>query len=198
MLSIFGMVTRFARDPLNIHARNILVTAKAKSKSWFCKLRDLCLLYNLPHPLSILEFPPSKEQFKKTTTSHVIRYWEEKFRGEAALLPSLHYFKPEFMNLKTPHLIWRTAGSNPYEVSKAIQQARLLSGRYRTADLEKNWTSNREGLCQNCLECAETVEHMLLSCTAYHETKKKLYSLWLSTSIPVVYALVLNALSSEK
>ena len=32
---------------------------------------------------------------------------------------------------KTPHLIWRTAGSNPYDVSEAIQQARLLSDHYR-------------------------------------------------------------------
>ena len=198
MLSLFGMVARLPRDPLNIHARNILVTAKASSKSWFCKLRDVCLLYNLPHPLSILDFPPSKEQFKKTTTSHVITYWEEKLRGEAALLPSLLYFKPEFMNLKTPHLIWKTAGSNPYEVSKAIQQARLLSGRYRLAVLEKNWTNNREGICQNCFESPETLEHMLISCSAYLETKKKLYSLWLATSLQVVYELILTALSSEK
>ena len=102
------------------------------------------------------------------------------------------------MNLKTPHLIWRTAGSNPYEVSKAIQQARFLSGRYRSADLEKHWTNNKNGICQNCFDSVETVEHILISCSAYQETKQKLYSLWLSTKLPVVYELILTALSSEK
>ena len=28
--------------------------------------------------------------------------------------------------------LWTSASGNPYEVSKAIQQGRLLSGRYRT------------------------------------------------------------------
>jgi hypothetical protein len=128
MLTLFGMVARLQDDPLKIHARNILVTAKSSSKSWFCQLRDLCLTYQLPHPIIILDNPPNKEAFKKLIKARVVDYWETKLRGEASLLSSLVYFKPEFMSLTKPHPIWTTAGSNPYEVSKAIQQARFLSG----------------------------------------------------------------------
>ena len=198
MLTLFGMVTRLTSDPLNIHARYALTTAKTTSRSWFCQIRDICLLYSLPHPLSLLSFPPSKDEFKKRIKAHVISYWEDKLRGEAALLPSLTNFKPEFMSLNTPHLLWRTAGSNPYEVAKAIQQARFLSGRYRSGYLEKHWSSNREGTCYNCLQAPETIEHILISCISYKETKKNLYNLWLSTKIPIVYQLVLSALSSDK
>ena len=180
MLGLFGMVARLSGDPLNVHARNALVSAKTTSKSWFCQLRDVCLLYNLPHPISILDCPPSKDDYKKQIIAHVTSYWETKLRSEATLLPSLCYFKPEFMSLKTPHLLWKTAGSNPYEVAKAVQQARFLSGRYRTGNLEKHWSHNKEGICYNCHESAETTEHILIFCKAYNETKKKLYSLWLS------------------
>ena len=199
MLSLFGMVARLPGDVLNIRARDALISKKPKSKSWFCQIRDICLTYNLPHPLRLLDFPPSKDDMKKLTTARVLSYWETKLRGEASLLPSLQNFKPEFMSLKTPHLIWRTVGSNPYEVSKAIQQARFLSGRYRSSYLERHFTQNREGVCINCNSGElETIEHILISCNAFTETKKKLYKLWLSTKIPIVYELVLTALSSDK
>ena len=129
MLSLFGMVARLPSDPLNIHARNFLVTAKTTSKSWFCQICDISLKFQLPHPLAILDYPPGKECYKKLVKSHVVDFWERTLRGEACLLPSIPNFKPEFMGLKNPHPIWSTAGCNPYEVSKAIQQARFLSGR---------------------------------------------------------------------
>ena len=118
------MVARLTDDPLTNHARNVLVSAKSSSKSWFCQIRDLCLMYTLPHPLVILQTKPSKVAYKKLVLSNVISLWETKLRGETALLSSLVNFKPEFMSLKKAHpiYIWSTTGSNPPEVSKAIQQ----------------------------------------------------------------------------
>ena len=199
MLGLFGMVARLTDDPLTIHARNVLVAAKSSSKSWFCQIRELCLLYALPHPLVILQTKPSKVAYKKLVLSNVISYWETKLRGEAALLSSLVNFKPEFMSLKKAHPIWSTTGSNPHEVTKAIQQARFLSGRYRSESLIKNWTKNKEGYCNSttCTHEIETIEHILIHCKAYSECKKSLYSLWLSATNPVVLTLILEAFSSE-
>ena len=92
-----------------------------------------------------------------------ISYWENRLRGEAALLSSLVNFMPEFMSLKKPHPIWLTAGSNPYEISKAIQQAKFLSGRYRTEVLAKHWTKNKSGFCQSS-SCISVVEQWSISC----------------------------------
>jgi hypothetical protein len=199
MLTLFGMVARLRDDPLNIHARNILITAKSSSKSWFCQLRDVCLLYQLPHPLAILDNPPNREAFKKLIKARVVDHWEVKLRGEASLLSSLVYFQPEYMSLTKPHPIWSTAGSNPYEVSKAVQQARFLSGRYRSEYLSRHWTNNKDGYCLSptCSNELETVEHILIHCRAYNECKSRLYSLWLSSSNSVVHNLVLGALSQE-
>ena len=72
MLSLFGMVARLPNDPLNIHARNVLTTRKSSSKSWFQQLRDICLMYWIPHPLTFLDNPPDKERFKKLIKSRII------------------------------------------------------------------------------------------------------------------------------
>ena len=105
------------------------------------------------------------------------------------------------MSLRKPHPIWSTAGSNPYEVSKAIQQARFLSGRYRSACLERHWKSgNREGFCQapTCTDELETVKHILTECEAYNRCKNSIYSLWFSETNPNVIELVVEALTSDK
>ena len=104
------------------------------------------------------------------------------------------------MNLTKPHPIWSTAGSNPYEVSKVIQQARFLSGRYRSANLTKHWsTHNREGFCASstCFRQAETIEHILVQCVAYSDCRRRLCSLWLSTPNKVIYELISDALTSD-
>ena len=88
-LSLFGMITRLLDDPLNKHAKNVLLTSPKSSKSWFLKIRSLCLQYGLPHPLLLLSSPKSKETFKKMCKSRVIDYWEMCLRSEADLLPSL-------------------------------------------------------------------------------------------------------------
>ena len=199
ILSLFGMVARLRSDPLNIHAQKILTGAKSSSKSWFLLVRDICLMYGLPHPITILENPPSKESFKKICKARIVSYWETKLRGESSLLPSLQYFHPQFMNLTKPHPIWATAGSNPYEISKAIQQAHFLSGRYKSANLMRHWAANKNGFClaPTCQNTVESLEHILVHCKAYTESKARLYSLWLSTQNKVVFNLVIEALSNE-
>ena len=128
--------------------------------------------------------------------SHVISYWENKLRGEAAPLLSLSYFHPSFMSLVKPHPIWTTVGSNPFEVTKAIQQARFLSGRYRSESLASHWSTNTNGYClaPTCNTTVETIEHILTECASYRETMRNLCNLWLSVSNPHVLILVLDAL----
>ena len=134
-LALFGMITRLGGDRLNSHAIHVLKTAKYSYKSWFWQIRDICLLYGLPHPLLLLDNPPTKHTFKQLIKSKVIDHWEIKLRDEAGTLKSLSNFHPQYMSLTKPHPLWSTVGSNPHEVTKAIQQARFLSGRYRTETL---------------------------------------------------------------
>ena len=194
-LSIFGMVTKLRENPLNLHARNILTSWKSSSKSWVFQIRDICMQYSLPHPLQLLDNPLGKESLKKLVKSHVVDYWEVTLRAEVSLLPSLPHFFPHFMSLTDPHPLCTSAGANPYEVSKAVQQARLLSGRYRTENLCRHWSSNRNGWCMSgtCQEQVETVEHMIVVCKAYQEVREQHFSMWLSHPDPVVRQLLSRA-----
>ena len=85
--------------------------------------------------------------------------------------PSLKYLQTGFMGLSTCHPMFRLCGSLPWEVEKAVSQARLLSGRYRVEALSCHWTSwNRKGLCSlpdywgTNSSHQGTVEAFLLSC----------------------------------
>ena len=131
--------------------------------------------------------------------SHVINYWEQKLRSNAAPLLSLNYFNPEFMSLVKPHPLILTAGSSPYEVTKSRVQALFLSGRYRTEQLCSHWSSNTEGLCllTSCLGLGikEDLELILISCRSLAGTRERLvnFTIKYSKSVPLLSPIMLDS-----
>ena len=166
-LSLFNMITRLPENILNKIARYILTIAKDNDKSWFSSISLLCLKYDLPHPLYLLDNPLPKEMAKSLVKKKVQDFWQSTFRMECSPLPSLKYFKPEYMSLHRPHPIWTTCGNNSYEVAKAIIQARFLSGRYRSESLTTHFA---KGNSPNCSICPEkpigSIEHILTMCSS--------------------------------
>jgi hypothetical protein len=177
-LSLFGMVTRLQGNIIHRHANNVLLKDKLSSRSWFLQIRELCIEYNLPHPLVLLEYPLSKSSYKNMVNKAVVSFWESKLRAEAAGLLSLEFFRPQFMSLTTPHPMWLTARSSPYEVIKATVQAKMLSGRYRTEKLCSHWSQNKPGYCllPSCAgqERVEDIAHILISCPSLCNTRSTL------------------------
>ena len=202
-LTLFGLVCRLKGDPLHQHAVQILLTSSPTTQSWFIQVRNLLLQYHLPHPLQLLHDPPSKDIFKKLVRSRVLDFWETKLRSEAALLPSLRYFHPNFLSLVTPHRLLKSAGSNMYEVSKAKIQLLFLSRQYPCGERTRHWTlDNREGYCSypacTQMEVVESPEHILLSCQAYHSARLQLITAALRTRNPQTHALFLSHLFSSR
>ena len=201
MLSLFGMLARLndGNNVLATHARNIFASAKASSKSWFLEIQKISLKYLLPHPITFLNSPPKKLPFKKLVKSAVLDFWERKYRTEAAFLKegSLRYFDPNFMSLSRTHPLFTTCGSSPYEVKKAVIQARYLSGRARVESLTRHWDlSNREGICPLCsiiTPTLGTIEHFLLSggCPALVEARLSMLTFINAYLVPRPYLLPL-------
>ena len=199
MFSLFGMLSRLhgGDNILANYARDALASAKPSSKSWFLELQRIFLKYLLPHPITILQNPPSKAAFKKLVKSAVTDFWEQKLRGQAMFLrnKSLKYFHPEFMSLSSTHPIFLTCGSSPYEASKAVIQARFLSGRARVESLTKYWDlTNKEGICPLCQlirPLPGTIEHLLLSggCPALVEARLSMLSMINAYLVPRPYLL---------
>ena len=129
--------------------------------------------YGLPHPLTLLQEPPTKPAYKRLVKSKVVDYWEVKLRIEASKLSSLEYFKPAYMSLTKPHLLWTSCGSSSFETHKALITAKMLAGRYLTDSLQRHWTDNKAGVCllPACkpLQVQGTLVHILLYCASLHE-----------------------------
>ena len=134
-------------------------------------MRNLLLMYQLPHPLNLLANPPTKESFKKLVKAKVTDYWDTKLRMEASFLPSLPYFCPEFLSLTSTHRLWTSAVNNSYELAKSRIQLLFLCSQYPCAKLTRHWSSdNSLGLCSfpSCREnnIVESPGHVLLHCPA--------------------------------
>ena len=198
-LSLFSMICHLPDDPLHKRAKFALSTCDKGSKSWFSQVRGLCLQYGLPHPLHLLHEPLSKSKFRKLVRSRVVDYWESKLRAEVLSLDSLKYFKPEFHSLLYPHPILWTAGANPYEVSKALIQCKMLSGRYRSEVVARHWSNNPNGFClaPTCAQVPESLEHILLYCPSYQSSRSKLVKLWQATRIPAITNVISSVLAQS-
>ena len=184
--SLLLMIAKLGPDHiLHQHGTFILSsTDVAQSKfSWFCQVKSLCHRYSLPDPLYILQNPPTKDFFKRLAKQHVIDWWNVKLRDEAnpAKLPSLEHFRANFMSLSTPHPIWTSARSSPYEIRKATVQARMLSGRYRTCWLRRHWSGDSSGTCKipGCVGVPGTLQHLATGeCHGLSNAYIRATSLW--------------------
>ena len=159
------MVCLLQESVLHQIAKYQLSTSRFTNGSWIMRVRDLCILYGLPSPLAMLQDPIPKPKFKALVKSRVVDYWEVKLRSDALSLSSLKFFHPHYMSLLKPHPLWTTCGANPFEVNKAIVQARMLSGRYPTDKLVRHWSKNKSCVCL-LLGCSGSalgsLEHLLL------------------------------------
>ena len=165
-LTLFGAICRLPGNILNTLARNSLTSSSDSDNSWFAQIREICHKYGLPHPLKLLELPPSKEAFKTLLKLNIANYWQlflsNKIRNGDQQMSSLKYFKPQFMSLLRPHPILTTVGNNSYETNKMIIQLRMLSGRFRSGSLLKYFSPNNSGVCELCLLEEEDLSHILL------------------------------------
>ena len=178
-LSLFGMICRLKENILKSLAMKVLVEAKPSANSWFQQIRESCILYSLPHPIQLLDCPPTKFSFKNLCKLKVQEYWHSKLVQEASPLISLQYFKPSFLSFKTPHPIWTSLNGNPYQTEAAKIQAWFLSGRYRNERLCRFWSQNKEGFCllESCNgKCIiEDTYHIIITCNSLVETRRRLF-----------------------
>ena len=81
-LSLFSMICRLPGTILNRIAYSVFSSHPDFYKSWFLQIRILCIKYNLPSPLSLLSYPPAKEESKKLFKLKIVDWWQTTFRSE--------------------------------------------------------------------------------------------------------------------
>ena len=200
-LSLFTMICHLPEDPLHSHARFALTVLGASANSWFGQIKKLCMQYELPHPMVLLEDPPSKPVLKKRIKLKVLEYWHKLLAEECTSLDSLLYFDPYRSSLVHPQPLWTASAGNSYECSKSMIQARMVSGRYRTEMMCRFWSSNRMGYClaETCHEVPGTLEHLLVQCPALEGVRSRLLTLFSTKTIglPALHHLVMKKVLSS-
>ena len=196
------MICHLPTDPLNILARQALTSSPKSAKSWFQQLRDLCLKYQLPHPIILLDSPPTKYQFKRMIKTSIMNFWQRVIGSETEGLVSLKYLRPTQYTLTQPSLLWLTSRVSSFECSKSTVVAKMISGRFRTEELSKHWTpSNRQGYClaDTCDEVAGSLEHILVECPALQGARNRQIELWLnkSSAYPALHQMIRMILASS-
>ena len=176
-LSLFIMICHLNGNILNILTKDLLIASKPSTRSWSYGLQGLCIQYELPHPLHMIDYPIPKDYFKKLCKQKVLEYWHKRLTLKAGL-PSLQYLHPSFLSLTRPHPIWTSLDNNPYQAKAARIQALFLSGRYRAARLTRFWSHNKDGFCvlpicknQNIYE---DIEHIFLRCQGLTDVRRRL------------------------
>ena len=197
ILSLFSMICHLQGNPLNYIAREAIVRARPSSRSWFLMLRDICVKYDLPHPLILLESPMPKNKFKTLYKLKVTEVWHSHLVESCKSFPSLRYLCPEFLSLSRPHPIFAFIRGNAYELRAAYLQALLLCGRFRTERIKRHWTDNKLGICLspicNNLKLLDTQEHFLLYCHGLSDERRRLLNFTLAYSLDKpVFKLLLN------
>ena len=189
------MISRLPASSVSHQVSTYLLKEPSVSKkSWIYQISEICEQYGLPEPLQWLQCPLPKLPFKRLVKKRVTDYCDQILRAEAAdpRYSSLLYFDPRFMSRSSPHPIWTTASSSPAQVAMAFVQAQMLSGRYSSESLCRNWSKNKGGFCllsPGCEGLEEDLPHILSSCVGLAPIRKKLVSFTLeycSNTAPVI------------
>ena len=159
-------------------------------------------MYDLPDPLLLLQCPPQKLNFKQEYKRKISGYWHMLFVNECRDLKSLKYFRPELYSLSKPHYLWISSAGRPYESSKSTILARMLSGRYRSEFFTRHFKVNSNGLCSanTCENVMGTLEHILMSCPAYNNTREQQFALCLSKTVmfPFLHGFIRAILNADE
>ena len=194
-LGLFGQLCRLDKsNPIVCVGKRQLALKTASSNSWFIQLRKVTKKYGMEDPAVLLQYPPSKHEWKMYCKTKVNSYWTNYFQNECKRRKSLEFFNPDGMSVFNTHPIYSSCMGDPYQTSKAIVQAKMVSGRYPIEKLAAKFKNanptDADYICKVCDSGqVETLIHALLHCkgtqaarnTAMVASKDKLkHSIYLS------------------
>ena len=129
-LVLFGQICSLDNsNPIVSVARRQLALKDSSSNSWFIQLQKVTNKYDMEDPAVLLQYPPSKCEWKQYCKLRVNTYWTRYFQTECKRRKSLEFFNPDGMSIFDTHPIYSSCMGDPYQTSKASVQAKMVSGR---------------------------------------------------------------------
>ena len=152
--------------------------AKAtNSTTWSNHIQLLSQKYGLPSPLLLMESEQlwPKESWKCLVKTKVTVYYEQKLRTSSVTNSKMNYFNVQLTGLSgRPHPALASVKSTQ-DVKKLRHHVKFLAGDFLTAEQESLNQPHLNPACKLCQAPVESVEHVLVSCQATAEVRRRIY-----------------------
>jgi hypothetical protein len=166
-LTLFNNIARQPEDAIeNLLAKRQLNIKENNSTSWFITIKEKLYKYNLPNPLSLLDSPLRKNEWKNTVKKAVEKHWKIVILENCNMYNSFNYLHCDvFQPNKIHHLIQIDNTSDPsVEAVRIAVKLKLVNGTYNLQVRAAKFRSANTRICELCNEEDEDIEHFLLGC----------------------------------
>ena len=148
------------------------------SNSWFIAIKKMLYKYELLDPITLMNNPPRKLEWKKSVDIAFNKYWSNLLIAKCKSYPSLEFLCTDKVQQWKPHSILQIGkNSDPSrETPKIAIKLKFLTGTYIFEKNRARYISESSSICKLCDEEVEDIEHFLLSCPMLNSTRLRYYS----------------------
>ncbi|CAC5390934.1 unnamed protein product [Mytilus coruscus] len=173
IFTTFGNIVRNFDSIEHQLAWRQLATKSNSSNSWFIMVKTLLEMYDLPPCYDLLQNPPGKSTWKNLVKSTVNSFWEQKLKLEAKTKSSLKFIDIDRLSIGKTHLIWSSAGSDTFAITKASVKCRMLLGVYTLqANRHRFNQFEVDPSCPLCKQGPEDRTHFLVLCQHFTSVRQ--------------------------
>ena len=169
---------------LTVHkmVKYILMMCKKNSSTWCNYVQQLCIKYNLPSPLSLLQTPAwPKKTWSCLVKTRVVNWYEIHLRQRSLNNSKMKYLNVQLLGLSgAPHPALRNILS-PWDVKKLRIHLKFLSGDFLTNERLSRDQPHRSSACTLCGFPSESTEHVVVTCRATNDVRSRLLPELLNT-----------------
>ena len=177
-LTLFHNIWASPETTIHKLIKYILKMSNTNSTTWSNHLNLLCQKYDLPSPLLLMEKEPAwaKSAWKCLVETKVTVYFENQLRRQST--PAMNS-KMKFLNVQLNGLSGRPhpAIQNIFTTqdSKKLRlHLKFLTGDFLHAERLALDQKNLSPACKLCPASVESTEHVLMSCKATAETRRRI------------------------
>ena len=156
----------------------------SQSVTWAAHVRTLCLIYELPDPLSLLQNEDawSKTAWKNWCSTKVTSYHERLWRDKASSNSKMIYLNIQLAGLTGRHHPALSGLETSRDVERLRPHIKMLAGDYLTYSRIALENVSADPSCRICRHTKpsqpsppETVAHILTECTGTAEIRERMF-----------------------
>lgn len=166
-LTLFNNICRQDQESLEkaIAVRQ-LQEKDQNSSSWFIEIKRTLMKYGLKHPLELLQYPPSKIDWKRTIKECVFKYWKTRLLDDCTMYKNLKYLNYSSFTPNTSHGMTHVdKSSDPSREAIFIAiKIKIVTGSYILQIDRAKFNTIENTQCKLCHQEPEDLIHFILKC----------------------------------